>query len=242
MSAHRCVRARVVAFTGGLLAAALALAACAAGGSSSSEQEPVGPSPAVTVIIHVGGSDGSSVELVGLGTDPVELERATSDIAALVAGGASNVGTVAPGVSSIAAGTGAGQDPVLSTTAPISVSDQAFTIELRSDAIGQALADIRPRSTAVWVCTDRSRTVQVNSQAPGAVSTDVASGTCQSAGSSLWRDGVTWTASAAIGPVTGPSKLPWLIGILVVIAAVVGAIAYIRARRDASDPLLPPVH
>lgn len=241
MNAHRFVRVRVVALACGLLAGGFSLAACAAGGSSSSEQQPVGPSPAVTVIVRVGGSDGSSVELVGLGTDPVELGRATSDIAALVAG-ASNVGTVAPGVSSIAAGTDAAQDPVLSSTVPISVSDQAFTIDLHSDAIGQALADIRPRSTAVWVCTDRSRTVQVNSQAPGAVSTDVASGTCQSAGSSLWRDGVTWTATAAIGPVTGPSKLPWLIGILIVIAAVVGTVAYIRARRDASDPLLPPVH
>jgi hypothetical protein len=88
MSAHRAVRARAVAFVCALLAGASALAACSAGGSSSSEQQPVGPSPAVTVIVHVGGSDGSSVELVGLGTDPVELERATSDIAALVAGGA----------------------------------------------------------------------------------------------------------------------------------------------------------
>ena len=237
----RAVSARSpIAGAGVLLVAALLLAACASG-ASSSEQQPVGPSPAVTVIVRVGGPGASSVELVGLGADPVALERATGSIAALVAG-AGNVGTVAPGVSSIAAATDSGQATLLTTSVPIAVSDQAFSIELHSDAIGAALADIQPKSTDVWVCTDRSRTVQVTSQAPGAVSTDVVSGTCQAAGSSLRRDGVVWTATAAIGQVHGASKLPWLIGILVVIAAAVALVGYVRRRRDAAHPIMPPVH
>jgi hypothetical protein len=148
------------------------------------------------------------------------------------------VGTVVPGVSS----SPGEQDQLVSVSAPITVTDEALTVELRSDAIAEALAGIRPRSTDVWVCTDGSRTLQVSSQAPGAVSTDVVSGTCQSAGSSLLRDGVVWTATAAIGPVTGPSRLPWLIGIVVVLALIAGAVWYIRYRRDAAAPILPPVH
>lgn len=221
----------------------LALVGCAAGGSSSTERQPLGPSPAVTVVVRLGGPGASSVELVGLGADPVALERATHNIAGLVVDPA-DVGTVVPGVSSASASPESGQDPLISTSVPITVPDQAFSVVVSSDAIATALADIRRlRSTDVWVCTDTSRTLQVSSEAPGAVSTDVVSGTCQSAGSSLFRDGVTWTATAAIGPVAEPSKLPWLIGIAVAIALAIGAALYVRARRrDEDDPILAPVH
>jgi hypothetical protein len=220
----------------------LALAGCAAGGSSSTERQPLGPSPAVTVVVRLGVPGASSVELVGLGADPVALERATHDIAGLVVDPA-DVGTVVPGVSSASASPESGQDPLISTSVPITVPDQAFSVVVSSDAIATSLADIRPRSTDVWVCTDTARTLQVSSQAPGAVSTDVVSGSCQSAGSSLLRDGVTWTATAAIGPVAEPSKLPWLIGIAVAIALAIGVALYLRARRrDEDDPILAPVH
>ena len=225
-----------------LVAAVIALSACSATGSSSSEQQPAGQSPAVTVIVRIGGPDGSSVELVGLGTDPVELEQATASIAQLIVGPGS-VGSVQPGVSAANASPANGQPSLVDTRAPIVVSDQAFQLTLSSEQIGQALSAIAPTSTDVWVCTDRSRTVQVTSQAPGAISTDVASGTCQSAGSSLERDGVTWSAAAAIGPVQPPSKRPWIVGILVALAVLVTILLSVRAkRRDGSEARPPPVH
>jgi hypothetical protein len=223
------------------LVVAVGMAACSVAVSSTSEQQPLGPSPAVTVIVRLG-ADASSVDLLGSGTDPVELQQATSAIAGQVVD-PSEVGTVVPGVSNVS--TDAAPDhPLLTTTVPITVSDQAFTIDLSSEAIGQALEPIRPKSTDVWVCTDRSRTVQMNSQAPGAVSTDIASGTCQSAGSSLYRDGVTWTASAAIGPVTSPSILPWLLGGLAVLIGAAALVLLVRRRRLATAAVTtaPPVH
>jgi hypothetical protein len=224
-------------------AAAALLTGCASiAVTSSVEQQPMGPSPAVTVVVRVGDAGESSVDLTGLGADPVELEAATTAIANLIVDPAA-VGTVVPAASSVAAAAQNGQDPVISTSVPITVSDQAFTIDLHSDEIAVALAGVRPRSTDVWVCTTSARTVQVSSQAPGAVPSDVASDTCQSAGSSLVRDGVVWTAQAAIGPVTEPSKLPWIAWILVATAVGVGVVLYLRRRRrERSDPILPPVH
>jgi len=226
-----------------VVAAAALLTGCASiAATSSAEQQPMGPSPAVTVVVRVGGADESSVDLTGLGADPVALEAATTAVANLIVDPA-DVGTVVPAASSVAAAAQNGQDALISTSVPIAVTDQAFTIDLHSDEIAAALSGVRPRSTDIWVCTTSARTVQVSSQAPGAVPSDVASDTCQSAGSSLVRDGVVWTAQAAIGPVTEPSKLPWIAWILVALAVGVGVVLYLRRRRrERSDPILPPVH
>ena len=110
----------------------------------------------------------------------------------------------------------------------------------------EALRLLKPRSTALWACSDR-RTIQVAAQAPGAVSSDVVSGVCQAVGSSIAKDGVDWTATVAIGPVTEASLLPVLAGSTILLLIVAGLVALLwirRARRRSevrpSDPA--PVH
>ena len=106
-----------------------------------------------------------------------------------------------------------------------------------------------PKALGVWVCTDDRRSLTVDSTAPGAVSSDLVSGQCQVAGSTLAHDGVNWTAKVSVGAVEPPSKLPWLIGALVLVAIVAGGVWLLRARRGqqprvVSPPLppAPPVH
>jgi hypothetical protein len=124
----------------------------------------------------------------------------------------------------------------------------AFTLD--SDSMSSALTSVHPKAVGVWVCTDDRRSLTVDSAAPGAVSSDVVSGQCQVAGSTLAHDGQTWTANVSVGPVEAPSKLPWLIGAAIVVALIVGA-WFLWPRRSkqletssASPPLppVPPVH
>jgi hypothetical protein len=116
--------------------------------------------------------------------------------------------------------------------------------------MSSALTSVHPKAVGVWVCTDDRRSLTVDSAAPGAVSSDVVSGQCQVAGSTLAHDGQTWTANVSVGPVEAPSKLPWLIGAAIVVALIVGA-WFLWPRRSkqletssASPPLppVPPVH
>src|SRR5262249_40039981 len=121
-------------------------------------------------------------------------------------------------------------DPELTVaTVPVQLPTDAMTFDLDSSRVAEALGNIHPKAIGVWVCTDDRRSLTVDSTAPGAVSSDVVSGQCQVAGSTLVRDGVTWTATVSVGAVEPPSKLPWLIGAIVLLALVGGAIWLLRS-------------
>jgi protein-S-isoprenylcysteine O-methyltransferase Ste14 len=119
-------------------------------------------------------------------------------------------------------------------------------LAINGRTVDEALRVLKPRSSALWACSDR-RTIQVATQAPGAVSSDVVSGVCQVVGSSIAKDGVDWTATLAIGPVTEASLLPVLVGSTIVLLLIAGltALVWIRRARRRSDvrPSEPaPVH
>jgi hypothetical protein len=230
---------RPIAF--GLIAClALALAACSAS-ESSSEQLPIGPAPSITVLLRVGGNGGTSVQLLGTGTTQSALNAA--------AGAVANAAfpTAQVGAPQAASSTDAG---LTVSTVPVQLPTDAMAFTLDSDSMWAALTPVHPKAVGVWVCTDDRRSLTVDSAAPGAVSSNVVSGQCQVAGSTLARDGLTWTAKVSVGPVGAPSKLPWLIGAAIVVALMIGA-WFLWPRRakqletsSASPPLppVPPVH
>lgn len=217
----------------------LALAACSASGSSS-DQLPIGPAPSITVLLRVGGDTGTTVQLLGTGTTQAELDAAARAVAAAAFPNAQVGPAQAPTT------TDAG---LTVATVPVQLSTDAMTFDLNSDGIATALKPVHPKALGVWVCTDNRRSLSVETSAPGAVSSDIVSGQCQIAGSTLAHDGLTWTATVSVGPVEPPSKLPWLIGAAVVVLLIVGTIWLLRSRRPAEEPVIgpplppaPPVH
>jgi hypothetical protein len=210
-----------------LLSAAL-LAACAS--SSSTDQIPIGPAPAVTVLLRVRSDQGSQVELLARGVDQATLNQAAGAIARSVfpSGQPGAPQSVATGV-----------EGETSAAVPITLPEEPVTFTVTSAQMDQALAPIRPRSFAVWACTDSRRTVEVTTQAPGAVSSDIASGSCKITGSSVKDDGITWTATVALGAVEPPSLWPVAIATSIVLVLLTFGVAYLRGRGAKRDPDLP---
>jgi hypothetical protein len=217
--------------------ALLGLAACAA--SSSSDQIPIGPKPSVSVLLRVAADAGTSVQLIGTGTTQAALDVAAGEVAKTVFPGAQ------PGTPELASPTDDG--PTVATV-PITLPTDAMSFSLDSTSMSSALNLVHPKAVGVWVCTDDRRSLTVDSTAPGAVSSDVVSGQCQVAGSTLAHDNVTWTAKVDVGAVEPPSKLPVLVVAVIVLILIVGAVVVLRMRRtgapDAAPPTPagPPVH
>ena len=224
-----------------LACVAFTLAACSASGGSSSEQAPMGPAPSITVLLRVGGGAGTTVQLLGTGTTQAALDVAASAVATAAfpnaqVGPPQQASTTDPGLTV--------------ATVPVQLPSDAMAFNLDSGSIASALKTTHPKAVGVWVCTDDRRSLMVSSTAPGAVSSDIVSGQCQVAGSTLAHDGITWTANVSVGAVQSPSKLPWLIGAAIVVLIGLGA-WFLRPRRSeqlqtspASPPLppAPPVH
>jgi hypothetical protein len=216
-----------------------ALAACSASGDSSSEQLPIGPKPAITVLLRVGSDAETTVQLIGTGTTQAALDAAAGAVAKAAF---PNATVGAPQVPT-------STDPGLTVASvPVQLPTDAMTFSLDDGQISSALQVVHPKALGVWVCTDDQRSLTVSSTAPGAVSSDIVSGQCQVAGSTLAHDNVTWTANVSVGAVEPPSKLPYFIGAAIVVALILLAIWLVRGRRaeepPASPPLppVPPVH
>ena len=216
----------------------LSLAACAASGSASPDL--IGPYPSVTAVIRAN-ADGGRLELLGVRVSPVELRSAATQLAGDLFG-PENIGEASP----TTAEDGATKDALLSTSVPVTIPDAGLQLPIDEATVDAALAPLKPRSNAVWACSER-RTVEVASQAPGAVSSDAVSGSCQVVGSSIADDGVDWSATLTIGPVTDASLGPERIGgalVLVLVAALVAVVLIRRAGRkaDVPPPGATPVH
>lgn len=215
---------------------ALGLAACSSS-ESSSQQLPIGPEPSITVLLRVGGDAGTEVQLLGTGTTQASLDVAASAVAK----------TAFPNAQVGAPELATSTDPALTVaTVPVQLPSGAMTFNLDNEGMSSALQGVHPKALGVWVCTDDRRSLTVDSTAPGAVSSDVVSGQCQVAGSTLAHDGVTWTAKVVVGGVEPPSKLPWLIAAVVLVLIGVGAwFLWPRRRKllettSSSSPPLPP--
>ena len=221
-----------------LVVAVIALGACAA--SESSSPDLTGPYPSVTAVIRAD-ADGGRLDLFGVGVSAVDLRSAATQMASDLFG-ADNIGEATP----TSADTGAVPNTLLSTSVQVPIPTEGTQLAINETTVDEALRVLNPRSTSLRACTDR-RTIQVATQAPGAVSSDVASGVCQVVGSSIAKDGVDWTATLAIGPVTEASLLPVLVGstIALVMIAALTAIVFIRLahlRSDARPSHPAPVH
>jgi uncharacterized iron-regulated membrane protein len=183
------------------------------------------------------GSDaGTTVQLLGTGTTQAALDAAAGAVATATFPNA-QVGPPQPATST---------DPGLTvTTVPVQLPAGVTSFTLDSGRIASALKLTHPKAVGVWVCTDDRRSLTVDSTAQGAVSSDLVSGQCQVAGSTLAHDGVTWSADVSVGAVEPPSKIPWLIGAGVLVLIGIGA-WYLWPRRSrqletsSSSPPLPP--
>jgi len=226
---------------------ALGLAACSAS-ESSSEQLPIGPAPSITVLLRVGGDGGTSVQLLATGATQEALNAAAGAVARAAFPTAA-FPTAQIGAPQASTSTDSG---LTVSTVPVQLPTTAMDFTLDSDSMSAALQPVHPKAVGVWVCTDDRRSLSVNSAAPGAVSSDIVSGQCQVAGSTLAHDGplAAWTTKVSVGAVEAPSKLPWLIGAAIVVALILGA-WFLWPRRSkqletssASPPLppVPPVH
>jgi hypothetical protein len=205
-------------------------AACSA--SSSSDQIPIGPKPSVSVLLRVGVDAGTSVQLVATGTTQAALDVAAGEVAKAV------FPNVQPGAPELA---GPRSDGLVVATVPITLPTDPMSFSVDSTSMSAALKPVRPKAVGVWVCTDARRSLTVHSTAPGAVSSDVVSGQCQVAGSTLARDNVTWTAKVDLGAAGPPSKLPVLIVAVLVLLLIVGAIVVLRMRRTNAGDAIPPM-
>jgi hypothetical protein len=206
----------------------LGLAACAT--SSSTDQAPTGPKPAVTVLFRVRSDAGSQVQLLATGVDQSTLNLAAGAVARAVFPDAQ------PGVPQTVA---TGIEGETSATVPMVLPSDPLTFSVTSDQMDRALQPIVPRSYAVWTCTDSRRTVEVTAQAPGAVSSDISSGSCKIVGSSVEDDTITWSATVALGAVQPPSLLPVAIATSVVLVLLTLVVAYLRGRAATRDPDVP---
>jgi hypothetical protein len=209
-----------------LLAALCSLVACAT--SSSTDQAPTGPKPSVTVLLRVRSPDGPQVQLIATGVEQPALDAATSDVAASV---------FPDGEAGAAHATSTTVEHATASAVPITVPDQAMTLTITREQIDAALAAIHPapRSVAVWACSDGRRTIQVTTQAAGAVSSDVASGSCKIVGTSLVDDRLGWTSTVVIGELEPPSLLPVAIVTSVVLVLIALGIALLRGRAAARE-------
>jgi hypothetical protein len=207
----------------------LSLAGCSA--SSSSDQLPIGPKPSVTVLLRVAADAGTSVQLLATGTTQAALDVAAGEVAKTAFPG------VQPGPPELASAT---SDGLTVATVPITLPADAMSFSLDSTSMTAALKLVHPKAFGVWVCTDHRRSLTVDSSAPGAVSSDVVSGQCQVAGSTLAHDNATWTAKVDVGAVGPPSNLPVLIGAVIVLILIVGAVVVLRTRRTAEPDAAPP--
>ncbi len=227
------------ALTRALLALAVfALAACAA--SESASPDLVGPYPAVTAVIRAD-ADGGRLDLLGVRVSAVDLRAAATKLATDLFG-AENVGEATP----TSADTGATPDTLLSTSVPLTIPAAGMQLAVDEATVDRALGPLGPRSSSLWGCSSQ-RTMQIATQAPGAVSSDLGSGVCQIVGSSIADDGIDWTATVAIGPVTEPSLVPKLvlgISLLLLVAGITAFLWLRRARRrgDFPPPDAAPVH
>ena len=186
-------------------------------------------------------ADGGRLDLVGAQVSAVDLRTAATQMASDLFG-VENIGEATP----TSADTGAIPETLLSTSVPVTIPTEGAQLAINGTTVDEALRVLKPRSTSLWACSDR-RTIQVATQAPGAVSTDVVSGICQVVGTSIAKDGVDWTATLAIGPVTEASLLPVLAGSTILLLIIAGLVALVWIRRShrradgrPSDPA--PVH
>jgi hypothetical protein len=208
----------------------LASAACSA--SSSSDQIPIGPKPSVSVLFRVGDDAGTSVQLVATGTTQASLDVAAGEVAKAV------FPNVPPGAPELATSQ---DDGLIVATVPITLPTEPMSFSLDSTSLSAALKPVHPKAVGVWVCTDARQSLTVDSTAPGAVSSDLVSGQCQVAGSTLARDNVTWTAKVDVGAAGPPSKLPVLIVAVLVLLLIVGAVVVLRMRRTGGADAVPPM-
>jgi hypothetical protein len=209
-----------------LIAAVASLVACAS--PSSTDQLPSGPKPAVTVLLRVRSPDGPQVQLLATGVPQEALDAATTAVARSVfpdgrAGASQPTGTEMPAT--------------ISSTASITFPDEAQTFTVTREQIDGALASISPapKSVSVWACSDDRRSVLVTTDAPGAVSSDVSSGSCKIVGTSLVDDGIRWSSTVQVGELQPPSLLPVAIVTSVVLVLIALGIAYLRGRAAARD-------
>jgi hypothetical protein len=218
-----------------LLLAALIVAslvcsvACSA--SSSSDQVPIGPKPSVSVLLRVAADAGTSVQLVATGTTQAALDVAAAEVAKAAFPG------VQPGPPELASST---HDGLTVATVPVTLPNDAMSFSLDSKSMSSALQLVHPKAFGVWVCTDDRRSLTVTSTAPGAVSSDIVSGQCQVAGSTLAHDNVTWTAKVDVGATGPPSKLPVLIVAVIVLLLIIGAVVFLRMRPTGGSAAEPP--
>ncbi len=206
-----------------LFVVVFALGACAA--SESSSPDLTGPYPSVTAVIRAD-ADGGRLDLVGAQVSAVDLRIAATQMASDLFG-AENIGEATP----TSADTGAIPETLLSTSVPVTIPTGGTQLAIDGTTVDEALRVLKPRSTSLWACSDR-RTIQVATQAPGAVSTDIVSGICQVVGTSIAKDGVDWTATLAIGPVTEASLLPVLAGSTILLLIIAGLVALVWIRRS----------
>jgi hypothetical protein len=221
------------------LSAALLLGLAACSASSSSDQIPIGPKPSVSVLLRVAADASTSVQLVATGTTQAALDVAAGEVAKASFPG------VQPGPPELASPT---DDGLTVATVPITLPNDAMSFSLDSTSMSTALQLVHPKAFGVWVCTDDRRSLTVNSTAPGAVSSDIVSGQCQVAGSTLAHDNVNWTAKVDVGEAGPPSKLPALIVAVIVLLLIIGAALFLRMRPTGGSgagppmPAQPPVH
>jgi hypothetical protein len=220
-----------------VLITALGLAACASSGSAGPDL--IGPYPSVTAVVRAD-AQGARLDVLGVRVSAVGLRAAAMQLAVDLFG-SDNVGEATPTV----ADTSATPAALLTTSVPVTIPEAGIRLAIDEATVQQALRPLKPRSTAVWACSER-RTVQIETQAPVAVSSDLSSGTCQVAGSSIVNDGIDWAAVVAIGPVTGQSLLPVLLSSAAVLAAAaLGVFLWVRrkrARAETEPPAAAPVH
>jgi len=217
--------------------ALVALAGCAA--SESAVPDLSGPYPSVTAVIRADAA-GGSLELLGVRVSAVDLRSAAEQLAGDLFG-PENVGEASP----TSADAGATKDALLSTSVPVTIPVAGIELPIDEATVDPPLRSLQPRSTSVWACSER-RSVQVVSQTPGAVSSDAVSGSCQVVGSSIADDGLDWSATVSIGPVTDASVVPALVGgaLFLVLIAVLAAVWIRRARHTehVRPPGAAPVH
>ncbi|HLB39613.1 MAG TPA: hypothetical protein VJM84_04100 [Actinomycetota bacterium] len=206
-----------------VLLAALWLSGCAA--SSTSGPPPTGPYPSVTAIVQFT-AEGAELELIGAGVSPFDLAEVSVPLAREVFGSASTRDAF-PTAPSTAADS---DPPLVTTTVRVVLPEEGTQLSLDGNAIEELLRSMKTRSLAVWACTNDDRSILVTTQAPGAVSSDAISGTCEVAGTSIAKDGVTWTATVDVGPVTGRSVWPIAIGVIVLLIAIGGVVLLVRSR------------
>jgi hypothetical protein len=218
---------RVRSATRWLLAGAVvSLVACAS--PSSTDQFPTGAKPAVTVLLRVRSPSGPQVQLLATGVSQEALDTATSAVARSVFPNGQ------PGAPQAASTEMA---KASSAAVPITLPDEAQTFTVTREQIDGALSSIAPapRSMAVWVCSDDRRSILVTSNAPGAVSSDIPSGSCKIVGTSLIDDGITWSSTVQVGELQPPSLLPVAIVTSVVLVLLALGIAYLRGRSAARE-------